>query len=123
MRRLFKRHRFEYRSQQGQLSKVLKKAPHLSAEDAAKAEKPYCTHSEMWKYVDPQTGATLAVAHQYRLPDDSVFGKGADPKRLEISGDVFLPWLPPVTVTKRAYYWAIGWIVGIRYKLFGLEYF
>jgi hypothetical protein len=51
---------------------------------------PYCTHSQIVRYFDPE-GQKVAVVHQYLKPDNTLGGSGQpDPKWLLIGGVMYI---------------------------------
>ena len=62
----------------------------------------------------------VAIVHQYLAPDGvSLGGSGTpDPKYLEVNGSIYAEWIRD-SWSKKAWYWALGWVAGIRYKLLG----
>lgn len=103
----------------GQLTADLIKHKHLTREKALAQQQPYCTHSQTLHYLDGQM-IRVAIVHQYLAPDGvSLGGSGTpDPKYLEVNGSIYAEWIRD-SWSKKAWYWALGWVAGIRYKLLG----
>jgi hypothetical protein len=114
LRRLFNRGGFVAKVQSGELIEVCIKNKHLTKEQAAKQEQIYCTWSKTLQYLRDET--RIVTAHQYVPPIGNP--TMPDPKYLEIDGRYYAAW-PEEKGLARAYYWALGWITGIHYKLFG----
>jgi hypothetical protein len=54
-----------------------------------KASEPYCTHSQMISYRDPDNNEVARI-HQYLRPDGSIGASGKpDPKRLLHDGTLY----------------------------------
>lgn len=118
MRRLFRQGRFLERLRNGNLVAHDGKTRHLSAAQALLQEQPYCTSSQMVEYLNGNLERE-AMVHQY-IFNGVIGGSGEpDPKRLEIAGIIYLPWPPAKTRFEATHYWLVGWVAGIRYKLFG----
>jgi hypothetical protein len=90
----------------------------MTREKALEQKQPYCTHSQVFDYLEGTR--TMATVHQYLAPDGiSLGGSGhPDPKYIELNGLMYAAWIKN-TWYKKIWYWILGWIAGIRYKLFG----
>jgi hypothetical protein len=115
---MFKKGGFLTRLQTGQLKRENTKNNHLTREKALKQRQAYCTHSQTIEYLEGQI--RIALVHQYLAPDGvSLGGSGEpDPKYLEFNGTIYAEWIRD-TWYRKAWYWGIGWIAEIRYKLMG----
>jgi hypothetical protein len=118
LRRLFKKGEFLAKIQKGELDARLIRQNHLTEEKAFAQGQPFCTHSQTFQYL--RDSVRVVTVHQYLLPDGSLGGRSKlpDPKYLEYEGLTYAVWVKD-SWYKKGWFWVLGWIAGIRYKLFG----
>jgi hypothetical protein len=114
VRRLFNHSGFVAKVQSGELIEECIKKKHLTKDKAAEQQQEYCTHSRTSEYLRNTT--RVAIIHQYEPPAGD--RSRPDPKYIEIDGRLYAPW-PKKNGLAGLYYWALGWVTGIRYKIFG----
>lgn len=90
---MFNKSQFPDMIEEGKLKPVYLRNSHLK-EPETKHE-PYCTHSQIIRYLDP-AGQWIIEVHQYLRPDKTIGGSGKpDPKRLRIENVVFIAEIQP----------------------------